>query len=246
MKKLINITTIILLTLTFTSCEGDSTEGVSRITYFPDMVITGDPVTFVELASTYTDEGCIAMSGEEELEVTTSDISKGRYNGADMDTNVWDLHTITYTALNEDGFPGTATREIWVGETGDLVTDISGYYLSSVERGTTESYEDLAYVSIKKTGASTYELSCAIGGYYELGREYYAFGDLFRAAGSIITVNDIPTNDFSITDADLNNPFWGSNPFTVENFTVIPETKTITFTGSGFSNFNVTLTQVQF
>lgn len=238
--------TLLLLSVIFISCNNEKTsEGVSRVTYFPDMIINGDPITLVNTGDSFTDEGCVAMSGEVELE-TNSETSKGRYNGGELDTNIWDLHTVTYTAFNDDGFPGTATREVWIGETGDLTTDISGYYLSSTERGSSESYEDLVYISIQKTGANTYKLSDALGGYYDLGREYYNYGDIFRATGAVITVNNLATNDFSITDADLNNDYWGSNPFSVNSFVVDASTNTITFTASGFSNFNVTLTQVQF
>jgi len=240
MNKLIYKILPVLFVL-FVSCEqDDTTDGVSRITYFPEMELIGDALIISPIGTAFTDPGIIATAGGEPIEYTAS-IGKGRWSGNDLDTNVADYHTITYSALNEDGIPGTLTREVYVSNTGDLTTSIEGVYLSDTERGNSESYENLSAVMIIKTGPNTYMLTHGIGGYYDLGRNYL---DLyFVVQGAIITVNNLATNDITVTDAHLNNPWWGDNPFSISDFTVDASTKTITFTASGFSDFNVTLVQ---
>ncbi|WP_422349135.1 BT_2262 family domain-containing protein [Flagellimonas sp.] len=231
------------------SCSSDMETGnVSRLTYFPIITMNGDAELLVPFDSTFEDPGATADAGGSSVEVVTS--ASGTYQGADgVDTSVPDNYLVTYSAQNDDGFDGTAIRNVWVANTGDLVNSIEGLYLANVQRApdfeALPQYNDMNYVLIWQTndGTATYEISHALGGYYDFGRGY---GAGYAARGAVITANDIPSNDFTISQAVF--PIWG-NTVDITDLQVDPENKEITFTGTGnFGNgvFQVQLTQVQF
>jgi len=248
MKKL-NLIFLLFFSLTLFSCleDDESTSGVSKVTNFPIITLFGENQVIINQGDTYTEEGAVSMEGENEIETKIS-YTSGVYQGfTGIDTSKPDHYTVNYAATNADGFDGSAMREVWVANTGDLTTSIEGLYLSSVQRApafeASAKYNDLQYVIIWKTGDNTYEISHAIGGYYSFGRGY---GPNYAARYAEITANDIPGNSFTSTIATL--PTWG-NTVEITDFTVNATTKTITYTGTGnFGNgaFKVQLKQVQF
>ncbi|SNR45593.1 protein of unknown function [Lutibacter agarilyticus] len=245
--KYLNIILTLFVTV-LVSCSVDSTGGVSSVTDYPIITLNGDEVVYIEQGSTYNEQGAIAMEGENEIPTEITYSSGSYYGNSGVDTNTPDQYTVSYSAVNADGFAGNALRTVWVvPATGDLVNSIEGLYTADAQRAPTftpsSQYQDMEYVIITKTGGNTYSITHAIGGYYDMGRGY---GPGYAAAGAIITANDIPSNDFSISQAVF--PIWG-NTVDVTEFTVDPTTKMITFTGDGnFGNgtFKVQLKQVQF
>jgi hypothetical protein len=240
--KYINIVLILFVT-TLISCTKDSTGGVSTVTNYPIITLNGDDVVYVEQGSTYVDQGAVSTEGGVEIPTETIFSNGTYYNKPGVDTSAPDLYVVTYSAVNEDGFSGTALRNVWVyPPAGDLVTSIEGLYTANILRGTAPR-NNLGYIFIVKTGANTYSLSHGIGGWYDYGSGY---GPDYAARGAVITANNIPANDFTVTDAVF--PIWG-NIVVNSGFTVDPANKTISFTGTGnFGNgvFKVQLTQVQF
>lgn len=248
MKRKILILLSVSFLFTFASCEKDlDSEGVNtKITYYPTFDMSGDALVFHQLGDVYTDPSVGATEDGVDLQVSVSVTGEfNYYSGATVKGDVPDKYVISYSAVNSDGYPGSVSRTVYVFNTGDLVSSIEGLYVSNVVRtseGAKPQYQGMEYVMIWKTGANTYMLSNALGGYYSIGR---AYGYDYAAQGSVITANDIPGNSFTITNAVI--PGFG-NTVAVSNFTVNPIAKTISFTGVGnFANatFNVVLTQVQ-
>ena len=229
------------------ACDKEkSSEGVSRVTEYPVFEVMGDEVMFHPEGTAFVDPGVSATEGGAELDVEESAVGvfKG-YSGTDVDGNVADHYIKSYSAENKDGFAGTATRDVWVATTGDLVSSIEGVYTSTVVRNGSASaqYTDMQYILIWKNSDGTYSISDGIGGYYDIGR---AYGYAYAASGVVITATDIPNNVFS-----FNNPF-GVGAFggaaNMKDMMVDPGAGTITFTtdwDAGYT-FEVTLTQVQF
>lgn len=228
-----------------TSCEREKeSEGISRITYFPEFKISGDEIIMLNKGDNFTDPGVKAYENGVEIPVRIS--VKGDYFPASsLDVNNPNKYIINYEATNKDGFDGTAERIVYVISTGDLINNIEGLYISTVVRNGVQSpqYQNLKYIMIrKKSGDNVYEISDAIGGYYDLGRKY---GADYRATGAQITANNIGTNDFDL------GPSFGVGAFggvaNITSFTVNAAKKTITFVtewDAGYT-FEVTLTQVQ-
>lgn len=240
-----NIRILVAMALVFSifSCNTEDEIGTTLITNYPVFELNGDDLIFINMGETFTDPGVVVTENEVEIEYTTSIVSDFKDLSA-IDTNEPDIYHITYSAVNKDGFAGTATRTVIVTDQGNLVENISGLYTSTVVRNgaTGPEYTDMEYIMIWKNNDGKYEMSDGIGGYYAIGR---AYGNGYLARPVIITANNIPANDFTIP------------PFTVGTFggvaemsglTVNPTDKTISYStewDSGYT-FAVTLTQVQF
>jgi len=242
---------ILSLSLVLFSCTEDPIS--STVTNYPVLEINSpdESTIFVELGESFTDPGAIATIDGVEVPVTTT--YTGRYRGnvftGNLDTNVADIYTITYSALNEDGFAGTATREVIVAKTGDLVTSIEGLYRSTVFRNGVQgapasNYTDIEYLLIWKNANGSYQISDALGGWYLFGR---AIADS-ESPGGLFVANNIPANDFSFPGTQVNRYFGGSS--TITSAIVDPVAKTIDFTtvweAPPTYNFATHLEQVQF
>lgn len=245
MKKII----IVLLIASggiFTACEDTSTANLSKVTNYPIIEVLGDDPIFVPQGGTFTDPGAVATEGGNEIEYTTS--AKGNFRGAtSVDTNITDEYLITYSAINVDGFFGTATRKVIVYKTGDLVNSIEGVYRCTIARnGATPSaaYRNIEYIYIWKNADGSYEISDAFGGWYSNGR---GLGLTYITPGGKIVANNIVANDFSFPGTQTNLGFGGNAEIT--GLTVNAVTKTLVLTTTwdaapGYT-FVATLTQVQ-
>lgn len=230
-----------------TSCDNDDPIG-SKVTFYPLIEVNGDSFMSVELGDTFTDPGAVATIEGEEVPVNTTYRGKYRnqsYSGT-LQTTVADIYTASYAATNADGFDGVSTRQIYVGNTGDLVNSIEGLYVATVTRNgvLTAQYSNLEYVIIWKNADGTYEISDAFGGYYDLGRP---LGVGYATPGGIIVANDIPSNNFSFPGTQYNTTF--GDPSEITEMTVDPTAKTIdlttVWTTTATYTFEIHLEQVQ-
>jgi len=238
MKKIF----LILFAISLVGCSEDNTEDLSFVTYYPDFTLIGDETMFVQKGSTFTDPGVIVTEQGEEIEYTVS--VNGQYRGGNsVDTNVDDVYVLTYSAVNQDGFPGTITRRVVVAEMGDLTTSIAGVYRSTVLRNGAggAQYNDMEFALIYEEEDGTYTLIDGIGLYYSTGR---AYGNTYLAPASI-TANNIATDDFTVPDFTVGT-FGGV--VQMLSFTANEDDNSIDFTSSWDSGyiFEVHLDQVQF
>lgn len=233
----------VLFAFAFSGCEREKeAEELYDITYYANFEMTGDEVIFNPFGTAFTDPGIKATEAGTEIPVTTT-ISGDFFGGTSFDANSADRYLFTYKATNSDGYEATSSRLVYNVKTGDLVNSIEGLYTATVVRNKVVSaqYKDMKYVMIAKTGANTYVLSDAIGGYYDIGR---AYGAAYRAPGLTITATDIPGNQFTFGTSEVGS-FGGV--VTMNSLTVDPAAKTIVFSSdwdAGYS-FVVTLKQVQ-
>jgi len=246
-KNLIYIA-IAALTFALTSCE-KTYEDLSRMTYFPEFTMEGEAEIIHLLGEPYEDGAVTATEAGNSLEVSTevTGVWQG-YSGSEVDVDVYDKYEIVYSATNAEGFEGNVIRTVFVAPpTGDLVNSLEGVYLAQVQRtpafAVLPQYSNMKYIYIWKTGDNTFELSCALGAYYFIGRDY---GLDFAFQGAVITANDIPANDFSISQAL--SPGFG-NVADITDFTVDPVNRVISFTSTAnFANgvFHIQLEQIPY
>lgn len=228
------------------SCTKEVETGeVSRQTDFPTFTVNGAGVIFQELGTPFVEPGVSATESGQDITVDLG-VSGNYRGGSSLDVAVSDQYSLSYSAVNKDGFSGAVSREVYVAAKGDLVSSIEGIYTATVLREGSggAQYTNMEYVFIWKNTDGTYEMSDALGGYYNIGR---AYGVGYHVSGAKITAVDISTNNFTYTDGAI--PLFGS-PFTVSNMVVDPTGKTISFdsrtTDFANGNFEVVLTQVQF
>lgn len=241
-----NLYLLLLLFITTSvifSCNKDEnkeTFGLSKITVYAKFNLTGGEYYFSPLGTAYTEPGVEALAGTESLPVETE--VHGRFSGLSaVDANTPDQYIVQYSALNSDNLPGTATRNVFVSNTGDLVNSLEGVYLVNCYGAGDEAYEGSYYAMIWQVAPNVYELSHAHGGRYGDGRGY---GDAYLFRGATITVVDMAANNFTFTPGTAAG--WGLT-VTPENFVVDADSKTITFSSTllGAYTSTVELIQVQ-
>ena len=100
----------------------------STITEFAEFEMTGGTYVYVEEGTPFVEPGIAALAGGESLEVETS---------GTVDENTPGVYVLTYSAVNADGFPATATRYVAVGNSEvALNRNLSGTYLTGTRANT--------------------------------------------------------------------------------------------------------------
>lgn len=234
----------ILVIIALVGCdEFENSAEKSKVTYLPVLTVTGD--SEVELACNaagFTDPGAIALEGGEPIEVTTT--LTGQYFGGTVVDEEWvyddnttvdgaDVYEYYYSAANVDGIPAAAFRHVFVPACNEsLTTGIAGTYTADVVRyldgapapGATGPYSDVGPIIIKSLGGGVYQISDALGGWYDHGR---AFGYTGAAPGIKITVNNLATNNFSFSGPVADLSF--GDLAEIVDFEVDPVAGTITY-----------------
>jgi hypothetical protein len=241
MKKILAMT-IFAATL-MVGCNNDlESEGVSRTTYFPTFELEGESFYLIDEDQPFEEPGITVTEQGAPISFNTQYIGRYTgYTGTTIGTEA-DEYRVTYDAVNKDGFAASETRTVAKVNTGDFVSSISGAYLASSVRVSGEAYEDVL-VLVTEVEPDVFEVSDALGGFYSDGR---ALGDDYLVHGLQITVNDIPSNDFSFTtDVERGD----GTPLTVDDVEIDDETRTITLhtvtDAFASGDWEITLTQIQ-
>jgi hypothetical protein len=108
---------IVSLSTIFFSCEseGDSV-GISTVTYFPSFEIVDGESVVIETGDDFVPDA-IVMEGENELEPTID---------TNLDKEVPGIYSVVYSAVNSDGYAGSATQEVVVYDPAIVATDVTG------------------------------------------------------------------------------------------------------------------------
>ena len=117
-----------LVTLFIVACNKndihstDEEIGISKVTHFPVLTLNGERYITIALGSPFTDPGITAMEGTTAIGHTTT---------GSVNTNVTGVYSLTYTAVNKDGFPASIERTVAVYSTdaGAAGNDLSGTYV---------------------------------------------------------------------------------------------------------------------
>lgn len=148
-----------VLFVIFFSCQEDSTEGVSRITYYNDIELIGDADYIVEQGTAFVDPGAIASENEE-------DVSENIEVVGSVDHTTVGHYPISYNIKNVDGFAKSITRNVFVLPTTRSKSEMYvGTYTGVVSNGT---HADATVIS--HLGNGLYFADDFIGGRYTIGR----------------------------------------------------------------------------
>lgn len=95
--------------------------GISKVTYYPILTLTGNSIIAIPNGTAYTDPGVKAQAAGADVPVTTS---------GTVDANTDGVYTLTYSAVNSDGYSASATRKVVVYTTAAdaAANDLSGNY----------------------------------------------------------------------------------------------------------------------
>lgn len=230
MKKYISFFAALLAVVCMTSCQKE-TEGLTQITYYANIELDGPLYDQATAGVPYKDPGFTAtMQGE--------NINSQVKISSDMDLNnpKPGYYKLTYTAINKDGFPASASRFVLVASPDDKA---SGYYATSpksfrLRDGATVYYGASFNVIVYGDGTGTYKVSDFLGGWYEYRSGY---GSNYAAAGSFSLADD-----GTMTLLSSQVPGWGDSLSALNDGKFDAETETFSwqavYAGMGF---NVTM-----
>ena len=119
---------LIAFVAVFASCNKDKIintpdrVGISKVTYYANITLTGNPVLSIIKGATFTDPGVKAEAGGKDVPVTTT---------GTVNTNEVGLYTLNYSATNADGYSSSASRVVVVIPSAEQPgVDISGTYVA--------------------------------------------------------------------------------------------------------------------
>lgn len=152
MKKILAYLLMPVLAVALWSCD-KSTEGLTRITYYPTLEVLGESTVIVNVGESYADEGCYA-------ELNGEDVSSEVVATSNVNYSKPGVYSISYIIYNADGFSTTASRTVYVVDPDNIAT----LYLGTCFTGS-ETFSD-ALISISDNGDGTYLLDDIMGGFY--------------------------------------------------------------------------------
>lgn len=234
-KNILFIATLALLALGFTSCEKESA-GLTKITYYAEIALEGESTMIVAKGSEFVDPGFTAtMKGE--------DVTDKVEVNSNVDTSASGVYSVTYSIVNEDGFPASASRTVIVL---DLGNPIEGFWACSPasHRTNTDTGADVAYgasfeILILGNGDGTYFVDDLLAGWYA---QRAGYGSDY-AMQAIISIAD----DGTITLESSYVPGWGDAADALSSdakYDAATQTISYMVTYAGFMDFTVELTKV--
>lgn len=218
--------------LSLTSCNNDNDELTdTRITNYISLSVVGDEVLYVDANSTYTDEGCTAEAGGQDV---TSKVQTTN----PVDTKNIGPYIVTYRATNEDGFSSEAYRYVYVGS--PLVGTVADGSYRQTYNGDGSPKAQVAWsgygIEMLTDGNGLYWVEDLMGGYYE---QRAGYGSRYAMNG-YLKVNADNTVEM-VGGGGV--PGWGDAYDDFANGVFDPATNTISYcvTYAGM-DFNVILT----
>lgn len=148
-----------------TSCSDDYEKTDSRLTYYVNLEMQGDAFVQVPIGTSYKDAGCKAtMNGQDATNrIVTTGVE-------DVDVNTAGLYLVTYSAINDDGFPASVSRTVAVCDP-TVTTDFTGTWTLQagsyrLREEATTPYSDFG-IKIRRDAPGIFYVSDFLGGYYD-------------------------------------------------------------------------------
>lgn len=181
MKELFKIFVIVSLVIGFSACEKNtSTEDISTITYYVTFELEGEELMSIELGDPYVEPGYTALEGEED--VTSEVVVSGEVNSESPG-----LYTLTYSAVNSDGYSSSTDRTVIVYNPAAPDDDFSGTYSSAIERTESDGSNPRnhnATINITKVAQGIFYVDCLLGAIYSISSPY-GYGPNYAMTGYI-------------------------------------------------------------
>lgn len=177
------------LLLGLASCKED-TKGLTGVVYYPVITLEGETYSIVPSGTPYAEPGYSATLDGKDI---TSEVTIT--SGMDFADPQPGYYSITYSAVNPEGFAASETRYVIVSDPSDAA---SGFYASDPDsfrdyNGTT-FYGGEFQVIVAGNGDGTYYVSDMLGGWYAqragYGSAYAMEGEIAIAPDGTVTLLD--------------------------------------------------------
>ena len=205
-----------------TACEKTS-EGLTGITYYPVINLQGDSYMVVDKGSTFVDPGFTAELNGEDYSSQVSIISN-------VNTDMSGIYTVSYSAVNEDGFAATVIRTVVVLDPNDPVEGFYTVNSASNRNGTKYGGYEVLIIN----DGSCYTVDDLLGGWY---RDRAGYGDNYAMQGWVSIAED---GTAELLDSYV--PGWGDSADSFEgSYDFATSTFNYVVVYAGTLNFNVIL-----
>ncbi len=189
---------LLFLSVFLISCDKES-EGISKVTTFPIITLTGESSIGVALGQPFVDPGYVAKEGDKDI--TKNVVVKGA-----VDVSKPGPYLLEYEAVNSDGFKRSATRTVVVYDKSSISTaNISGTYVSTIKRTNTTTGASASRgpfsIVITKISDGLFLIDDLLGGWYYYGSSY---GVGYAGKGYIVLKAN---NEIAIAYSTI--PSWG-------------------------------------
>lgn len=235
MKRIIyNFLLLCSLTVAFTACDDETSQDNSKVTYYPIVSLKGDTYATVPVGGTYEEAGCSA-------EIGGKDVSADVKVSGSVDTSKPGLYSLTYTAVNEDGFSASVSRTVAVYDPTPSAIMSGAWYTTAasyrVSAGKTTAYGDTYPIIIYQVEPGEFYVSDFLGGWYD---QRAAYGSDYAMVGKFKL-----NSDNSITMEESSIAGWGDSLVNLHDGKYDPATKQISWDAEYVSamHFYLTLTQ---
>lgn len=189
----------------FASCEKKvTTEDPSTITYYVSFEMNGDETMLVPINSTFTDPGIVATENganvNDKVVVTITDAASREVPA--ISTTAAGMYTISYSAVNKDGFGSETSRKVFVYDPA-ITKSIAGTYSVDVTQTIYGSNPFSAYIAangwatsakvvVTEVAPGFFKFDDLLAGWYGqirgYGNSYYMSGTVTLNADNSLTL----------------------------------------------------------
>lgn len=212
---------------TATSCD-DSTEDLSKVTYFAELNLKGDDFVKLSVGETYTEPGYEATENGE-------DISERVKVSGSVNSTTPGFYNLVYSVANVDGFSVSKSRQVMVVDPDHFASAYQG------ESQTSTRHYTGAPILITKNSDGTYLIDDLLGGlqFYGLNPGFEPMYDFHAEAK--VKLND----DNTLSLLEVGNWYFASQlTLSLTEGKYDPETGVVTMTVDyGGTPLSVTLTK---
>lgn len=187
-SKLLYLMIFALAAVSMVGCDDESTAGMTRITYYPELTLEGETTLYLDKGAGYTEPGYSAILNGEDV---TADVKVT----SSVNTANSGVYSVTYSIVNADGFASTASRTVIVTDPADAVegvyeVDPASYRLRA---GAQVAYGGNYTVLILNNGDGTYAVDDLLAGWYCVRAGYgttYAMQGTISVSGGVVSLVD--------------------------------------------------------
>lgn len=238
MKKILLNIMICAGLVALASCEKKvTTEDPSTITYYVSFELNGDGTMLVPINTTFTDPGVVATENgvdvNDKVVVTITDPDGNVVTS--IPTDAPNLYTVSYSAVNADGFPASTSRTVVVYDPA-VTASIAGTYSTDIDQTVYNGYPFSTWITAKG-----YPGNSATVTFTEIAPGFFSCNDLLagwygqiRGYGAKYYMTGIVTlnSDNSLTLISSYVAGWGDSLDYIANAVYNPETGVITYDAS--------------
>lgn len=182
MKNKLLCLMVFALALWASSCNDESTAGMTRTTHYATIEILGRSPVVLNIGESYSEEGCHA-------ELNGKDISAQVIITSSVKSDKVGIYGIQYAAYNEDGFSSSTSRTVYVVNPASIAT----LYFGESQTDKRHYYDAPIYVT--DNGDGTYRVDDIIGGLqfhginpnHEPPYDFHAEADIRIAADNTVS-----------------------------------------------------------